>query len=416
MAMLFFVAACGKKENATDWRKQLRINEKQPYDLYLSYKHLKDIFPQSNITEQYKIFGNHMSYVYVPDSDSIELKIITGHSIDFTEDELLALRRFVQQGNYVLIAAWELGDVFYNELNIKMLDHILEPVYYRSESETSDISGLADTVANNLHVTNLPNAGKKVDSFTYVGPCFDRFLTYPNNEAELNENVTKKFDFVYREDSSVLATQMYDGAGKFIFVASPIPFTNHFMLSKDGPRFTSKLLSAFPEDIKKVTWHAYQYRTAASEDDGGINNPLSGLMKYPMWRNAIILTLIGLVLYALILARRKQRSVPVIPQVKNDSLEFVESVGHLYFNKGDNKNICIKMAIHFLDYLKVKYNLPFLRYDDEFVTRVSSKSASTKEQVQEIFNTIAATNNQEMVTEEQVAYLYQLIRDFKTKK
>jgi hypothetical protein len=416
LAIIVFIVACGEKKNATDWRMQLRINEKQPYDLFLSYKHLKDIFPKAKITERYKIFAEHMSYVFIEPSDTIELKIITGNTIEFSSDELVALRRFVQAGNYVLIAASAIDGDFKEQLGVQTLSTVKTSMYMPGYSETSDIPGLEDTVRTKLFLRNLPNAPKKQDSFIYTGAAFNNYLSIDNDDIEGSQTNISKQDFLSDEYGYVLASQVYDGAGKFVFVSSPLPFTNHFLLNDGGQKFSSKLLSVFSEDIQKVTWHSYKIRTAASENGSASDNPLAKLMKYPMWKRAIILAIIGLFLYALILARRKQRSVPVVPPVKNDSLEFAESVGHLYFNKGDNKNICIKMAMHFLDYLKTKYNLPFLKYDSEFVQRVSAKSGQTQERVQQIFTAILLAHNNAIISDQEVADLYNLIQDFKTNK
>jgi hypothetical protein len=144
--MILFLAACSDKKNTTDWTKQLRIKEKQPYDLFLSYQHLKDIFPKAKISEKYKIFDNHMSYVFIPNSDSAELKIITGNAIEFSSDEMIALRRFVQDGNSVLIAASEIDQGFYEALDIRTVDRIQVPKFNPSNAEISDIAGVSDYI------------------------------------------------------------------------------------------------------------------------------------------------------------------------------------------------------------------------------------------------------------------------------
>jgi hypothetical protein len=54
-----------------------------------------------------------------------------------------------------------------------------------------------------------------------------------------------------------------------------------------------------------------------------------------------------LLLYVLLNMRRKQRYIPIVKKPSNDSLDFVKTIGRLYFDKADHKNLCRKMASFF---------------------------------------------------------------------
>jgi hypothetical protein len=402
--------ACKKEAKLTNWQMQLRVKEKDPYDLYLTYTHLKDIFPKANISEQYKIFEQHQSYLYMPTGDSAELRIITADNLLFSPDELYALTNFVQDGNYVVIATDKLDQKFMTELGVNFMDINLQVSGQVLEYGAEAKPGLGDTFKTNLLLENLPNLPGKKEQFDYVGKAFTTTISSNGNQGY---NEDDNFNALITSDKgAVIAKQAYYGKGKFLFVASPIIFTNHFITTNNNSKLVEYLFSLFPQDIAKVKWHSYIYRPAGNEN-GGIDNPLAKLLKYPMWKRAIILTILGLLLYALVLARRKQKPVEVIPPVKNDSLEFVETVGYLYFNKHDNRNIGLKMATYFLDYLKTKYNLPLLKYDNQFVPRVASKSGKPTDVVQALLDTVQAVNSNAFVSDELVMELYKLIQNFK---
>ena len=55
--------------------------------------------------------------------------------------------------------------------------------------------------------------------------------------------------------------------------------------------------------------------------------------------------------------KRKQRIIPVITPLKNTSLEFVETIGRLYYQKGTRSGIAHKKIIFFLDFIRTRYNI-----------------------------------------------------------
>ena len=73
---------------------------------------------------------------------------------------------------------------------------------------------------------------------------------------------------------------------------------------------------------------------------------------------ALLTAIFALLLYVVLEMRRKQRTIPVMTKPKNDSLEFVKTIGRLYHDKGDHKNLCRKMSAYFLEHVRNRYKLP----------------------------------------------------------
>ena len=65
--------------------------------------------------------------------------------------------------------------------------------------------------------------------------------------------------------------------------------------------------------------------------------------------------------------RRKQRYIPVVAKPKNDSLDFVKTIGRLYYDKGDHKNLSRKMGAFFLEHVRSRYKLPTGTLNEEFI-------------------------------------------------
>jgi hypothetical protein len=142
------------------------------------------------------------------------------------------------------------------------------------------------------------------------------------------------------------------------------------------------------------------------------NNPLSGLMKYPMWMAAIALACLGLALFILINGKRRQREVPIIPPVTNTSLEFVETIGQLYYNKQDHKNLAEKMITHLLEKMRTHFNIFTNKLDDEFAETLTKKSGAPASEVNELMIKIATIRNLNAISAEQLISLYKHIQHF----
>ncbi len=89
-----------------------------------------------------------------------------------------------------------------------------------------------------------------------------------------------------------------------------------------------------------------------------------------------------LLLFALIYvfeSKRKQRPIPLIEPLRNTSLDFVRTIGRLYFQRRDNHNLATKMVTHFQDQVRTRYNLQVTALDEDFVTRLSYKTGYQRE-------------------------------------
>ena len=89
-------------------------------------------------------------------------------------------------------------------------------------------------------------------------------------------------------------------------------------------------------------------------------------------------------LYLIFRAKRKQRIIPVIAPNTNSSMEFISTIGSLYFLQNDHKKLCIQKMKLFLAYLRERYFLSTKDLDDSFIEKVVAKSEIPKEVVQKI--------------------------------
>lgn len=65
-------------------------------------------------------------------------------------------------------------------------------------------------------------------------------------------------------------------------------------------------------------------------------SPFRYFLSQPPLRWALYLSMASILLFMIFTARRKQRAIPVIREPENKSLEFVELIGTLYYQKKDH--------------------------------------------------------------------------------
>jgi hypothetical protein len=90
--------------------------------------------------------------------------------------------------------------------------------------------------------------------------------------------------------------------------------------------------------------------------------------------NGWYLFLLGMLVFILFNAKRKQRVVPIISPLGNTTIDFTKSIGNLYFQEGDHDNIINKKIIYFLEKIRNEYLIDTTKLDDEFVKKLHLKS------------------------------------------
>jgi hypothetical protein len=96
---------------------------------------------------------------------------------------------------------------------------------------------------------------------------------------------------------------------------------------------------------------------------------------------------------------------------RNDSMDFVKTIGRLYFEKGDHHNLARKMSSYFLEYVSNKYKLQTGNLDDEFVKKLQFKTSIPETELQEIISFIR-TINDNAIGNKQLAHFYKQLEAF----
>jgi hypothetical protein len=176
------------------------------------------------------------------------------------------------------------------------------------------------------------------------------------------------------------------GKGTIFLHNQPIVFTNVALLDEgNSADYVAGILSYIPKD-KPLVWFVKDqtFNTGKPINESS----LSVIFRYPALRMTWLLFIYGGLLYMIFNARRYQRVVPVVKPLKNTTVEFVQTIGNLYFQEGSTSNILGKKIIYFLDRIRHTYYLDTGRMDTDFAMKLQVKSGKDKELIDEILTCI----------------------------
>ncbi|MEI9954770.1 MAG: hypothetical protein WDM90_00300 [Ferruginibacter sp.] len=214
----------------------------------------------------------------------------------------------------------------------------------------------------------------------------------------------------------------FHGKGKLFLHCDARAFSNYFLLKNNNYHSMEKALAYTNNYPNHIYWDEHYRRLSrrSSDDDSGSNgkefNSFAELMRHPPLAAAFWLSLILLLLYILFGGKRRQRIIKILKPNENTSVTFTETIGRLYLQKKDNKNIAEKMITYFNEHVRNSYFLSSTVINDDFITTLSRKSGVQKDKVESLYRTISHAQNNVTVDDYQLLSLNEQIQNFYKKK
>ncbi|MES2425782.1 MAG: DUF4350 domain-containing protein [Bacteroidota bacterium] len=372
LLLVTYVVVQYNKPAPVSWQPTLYYGDKIPFGTYVFYHQLNNLFPQAKVINTnkslYSLFSNNL-----PPGNYI----IVAKRIKITKTDFDALIKYVKAGNTVFITAFDWGGYWGEGLKLE--------------------SGTEGTAKNTfLNFTN-PQL-KKEDYYRF--------------DKEISRQYFSQFDTtratVISKNSAGNANYLsYKfNKGTLLLCANPALFSNYSLLTTQGAEYAERALSYLP--IKQnLYWDEYQ-----NHDTEGNNSPMRVFLNNPSLQWAYYLSLFLLFIYIIFEVKRRQRIIPVIEPLKNSTIDFVNVVGRVYYEKRDNTNIAIKKILYLLSHLREKYQLKTNKLDNEFINNLAAKTGITIPFARELIDYINYLGQQTKVTDHELIVFNQLIEKF----
>ncbi len=375
-ALLLFLIIRLISPRQFDWTVTYAYDDKNPFGGYALYELLPSLFDE---------IDHHYQPVYeIKDSIRTDDNIFIIAS-DFSGDkaDTEALMDHVERGGNVFISAEYFWGHFSDTLKFNTYDQLVTDV----NAATPDSTYLK------FSTTKLDTSQQFWFAKGNVSHFFERFDTL--NTTIISENAAGK----------PVTVRIKHGTGSFILNSTPHAFTNIYLLSHDNHEFVSSTLSFLPKH--KLSWSEY-YQLGRMES----KSPLRFILNSEPLAWAYYLSIAGVVIFMLFEGKRKQRIIPVMKPLANTSLEFVTTIGNLYFQRADHKNIAEKKIAYLLDVIRSKYLLKTSNFDDDFYEHLSRKSGKPANEVRALFRLIIFVTSSTVISENQLMDLNDKIEKF----
>jgi hypothetical protein len=302
-----------------------------------------------------------------------------------------SMLNFVSNGNSMFIASENIDTTFLNTIGFE---------------QGTPKQGFEDLIFS-MHYTYVKlQSGVFYDTtaFTYYYvPFKNYFSNYPGISTKVlgrNENGAANF------------IVLFYGKGRFYLHCDPRAFSNYFLLQKENYKYLQQVFSFTPAIPEHIYWDDYYNKRNLRPNESGDKSWLGVLMQYPAMAWAFWLIFSLLALFVLFDSKRRQRIIkPLQPNV-NTSVAFTETVGRLYLQKKDNRNIADKMITYFLEHIRNQYFLNTNHLNDEFIDTLSRKSNVPLQQTTKLFNIINLVQQSFEIDDRQLLSLNQQIENF----
>lgn len=176
------------------------------------------------------------------------------------------------------------------------------------------------------------------------------------------------------------------GKGEVIFVSSPLLFTNYGMLEGNTFVYIFRLMS-YLADLPVYRTEAYVKTDAMLVAE---QSPFREFIKRPPLRWALYLTLLGVVLFMIFTARRRQRVIPIISKPANRSLEFIQLIGTLYYQRKDHVDLVRKKFKLFAEELRktAGVDISDVNTDDREYLLLAEKTGMNSDRLKKVIRQI----------------------------
>jgi hypothetical protein len=341
-----------------DWSPTYSVNDKIPLGLYVFDKEIHGFLKPQKLEK----IVTETPYEFL-DSKYVEDTLVENYSIKGTflniseannidDQSITEIFYFVSHGNSAFLSMKEFPRAILDSLKLRINVNF----------------GLPDS--NSIWLAN-----KKVSPKTY------------HLKEGVGDNYFSKIDTL---ESTVLGYQSYVPkqkhvnfikvaykSGYFYLHTQPAAFSNFHLLKKDHYQYAENVLSYLPKG--DVFWY-----TKGINDEKISSSPLRYIFSQPALKWAWYLSLIGILIFIIFNAKRKQRIVPILKPLPNLTIDFTKTIGNLYYQEGDHDNIIDKKIIYFLERIRNEYLLDTTKLDDDFIKKLHLKSGKDETDIREL--------------------------------
>ena len=375
------------KPTPINWYPSYGNTDKIPFGLKVFHTTLKDRF-----SESFKEV-NLPPFKFMQQTDTVQgTYLFINSDVNFDKTETHRLLDWVKQGNTIYVASSSISETLLDTLSLKTAAYYDLDNFNRTPVLNLSNPSLSKTTPYELDIEVAPNYFSKIDT--------------------ANTTVLGVFD-IKKEDTSNIAEpkvhfirQPY-GDGFVYLHLFPIAFTNYFMLHEENYTYTNGA-QLYLNDNQTVYWDNH-YKNSKTF----YSSPLYMIFKNKHLKWAWYILLVGVFLWVLFEGKRKQRAIPIVTPLENQSIAYTHTIAGMYLEKSDHKSIAHHQINHFLEYLRSTHGIDTSTLGLDFIAKAAAKTDNTEQVTKAIVDLIVTIQQTEIVTEIDLKKLTNRIEAFK---
>ncbi|MGQ8869781.1 DUF4350 domain-containing protein [Myroides sp. TSA_177.3] len=378
------------KQKPINWNESFNNRDKNPYGLYILDQEIDALLKTDSLTRFNSSIYEFLEYEDYDTLSPSTLIVIGSAGIDLDQYTADYLKAYIEAGNTAL--------VLYSNPNIAFLE-----AFGLSKEETA-YNDINDTEPNT--VLELTNEHLTKQRFRIKNDYYNvnlQILDSTKSNVEVLgyktvNGATKQVDLV----------RVKQGKGQLILGTSPIIFTNFYLVESNNHLYVESVFSYLPE-----SQNHYLYVKSL----GTLDTPeeSSSLLRFIFGNVALkwawYFFLLGLLVFTLFTAKRRQRIIPIIPPVKNTTIEFTKTVSNLYIQSKDYNDLIHKSIIYSLEKIRRVYYIDTAVLDEKFVHHYQLKTNKNKADILAFVNLVNEFKKTSfLATQEDLVRLHQVTK------
>ena len=379
---------------SSNWNRQYQLDDKDPKGLYLFNELLSTHIDKSH----------HVRRVYEWDQFDTLLKkgdrstyLFVGNELELLNDEIDTLLTDVTKGSDLVLSFYDMTENVYTRI-------------FKSVSFEYDY-------AESMTIF----AGKKQ---------YELYNIYQTDTVATEWEAFGKFELLdssYSILSSFMEMPNYikipHGKGNIYLHADPYFFFNYHLLEKDGFDHANYFINHIPKN-QNVYWleiarKADSYgKSDTDEQDGGNSKEDDSyfklLFKQPSLMLAMLMVILGFILFLIFRAKRMRPIVPYVEKKKNMTLSFADTITSIYFAKQSPKGLLRVQRKNFYSTVQKHFFVDLSRREVESDREIRILSEKSNVPMEELTLFIQELENRKAneVNDKYIASIAQKQREF----
>lgn len=417
---------CKPPNKVVNWTPTFDSQSKIPFGTYICENQLKYLFPDSPIhsvgfnTEEFleegKMRRSNFIFIYPEINVNYALESAIKDQRDHSNIFFLSAYNFNNVSKYDIAISDEEENIVDTVQTTEVVPPAVEPVQ-DSLLSTDSLPIATLPYFNGNEYKNLAK-NKKLRQFEFL----DSF--YSGKKFLVRGSVKGKYFTELPYDAEVMGYVMINGEYKpnFIRIPSgtnwmylhlePMVFTNFSMKYNTNRSYVAAVFSHLPDKI--IYWNNERIvaRFKQAKSKGGIASFLSFALQHKGLKMGILILGLSGLLYILFNSTRRQKAIAYIPALKNDLLNYSDSLSAIFKKSPNYKYLCSLKVQYFRTLLNEHYGMQKIQFNSEFAQQLHQYSKIDLEECKYLIRYIEKVNQMDFCTETNFTELSSLLNQF----